>query len=289
MYFAKECCRPFDDFCRPALQCDEGDVFGLHCRRVTEWCVWLTLLQGDGGAVLTYIVAGWRTECAWPWSSPWLAAFPAPRVSGTLSLRCRPSRQRLPARQSDPSSSFPFLNLLERNVNVLVTFCWIFRCVSVNVKVQNWRRKHKGWGLIHTMRFFLIATAILLIATNGLHRTQRKCSHYATATSPTSMQPIVSKNKSVTDRTVWTGPENDSRFLLCICLWIMTDNMLNWTLTQVQILNFAWKPIIWSDHFKSSSFPALFYPLHENSLTVHKCQIHLVYSLRKVDSHIVHE
>ena len=47
------------------------------------------------------------------------------------------------------------------------------------------------------MRFFLIATSISSIATNGLHRTQWKCSHYATATtSPTSMQPIVSKNKS---------------------------------------------------------------------------------------------
>ena len=32
---------------------------------------------------------------------------------------------------------------------------------------------------------------------HGLHRTQWKCSHYATATtSPTPMQPIVSKNKS---------------------------------------------------------------------------------------------
>ena len=44
---------------------------------------------------------------------------------------------------------------------------------------------------------FLIATAIPLIATNGLQRTQCKCSHYATVTtSLTPMQPIMSKNKS---------------------------------------------------------------------------------------------
>ena len=50
---------------------------------------------------------------------------------------------------------------------------------------------------VHTVRFFLIAIVIPSIATNGLHRTQWKCSHYATATtSPTPMQPIVSKNKS---------------------------------------------------------------------------------------------
>ena len=50
---------------------------------------------------------------------------------------------------------------------------------------------------VHIVRFFLIATAILSITRNGLHRTQWKCSHYATATtSPTPMQPIVSKYKS---------------------------------------------------------------------------------------------
>ena len=39
-----------------------------------------------------------------------------------------------------------------------------------------------------TQCFFLIATAILSIARNGLHRTQWKCSDYATATtSPTPM------------------------------------------------------------------------------------------------------
>ena len=47
------------------------------------------------------------------------------------------------------------------------------------------------------MRFFLIATAIHLIATNGLYRTQWKCSHCVTATtSPAPVQPIVRKNKS---------------------------------------------------------------------------------------------
>ena len=45
--------------------------------------------------------------------------------------------------------------------------------------------------------FFLIETAISLIATNGLYRTQWKCSHYATVTtSPAPIQPIISKNKS---------------------------------------------------------------------------------------------
>ena len=47
------------------------------------------------------------------------------------------------------------------------------------------------------MRFSLIATAIPLITTNGLHRTKWKCSHYGTATtSLTPMQPIASKNRS---------------------------------------------------------------------------------------------
>ena len=47
------------------------------------------------------------------------------------------------------------------------------------------------------MRFFLIATAIPHIAANGLYRTQWKCSHCVTpTTSPSSIQPIVNKNKS---------------------------------------------------------------------------------------------
>ena len=42
-----------------------------------------------------------------------------------------------------------------------------------------------------------IVTAIPLITTNMLHRTQWRCSYYATATtSSVPMQPIVSKNKS---------------------------------------------------------------------------------------------
>ena len=45
--------------------------------------------------------------------------------------------------------------------------------------------------------FFPIANAIHLIATNGLYRTQWKCSHCATATtSPAPIQPFVRKNKS---------------------------------------------------------------------------------------------
>ena len=53
-------------------------------------------------------------------------------------------------------------------------------------------------GLIHTVRFFLIATAIPLITTNGLHRTQWKCSHYAiVTTSLTPIQPIMRKDKSL--------------------------------------------------------------------------------------------
>ena len=50
---------------------------------------------------------------------------------------------------------------------------------------------------IHTVHFFLIATAILLVEVNGLYRIQWKCSHYATATTSLApFQPIVSKNKS---------------------------------------------------------------------------------------------
>ena len=50
---------------------------------------------------------------------------------------------------------------------------------------------------VHIVHFFLIATAFLSIARNGLHRTKWKRSHYATAiTSPIPMQSIVSKNKS---------------------------------------------------------------------------------------------
>ena len=48
-----------------------------------------------------------------------------------------------------------------------------------------------------TLCFFVIATVILLIVTNGLYRTQWKYSHYVTAmTSPTPVLPIIRKNKS---------------------------------------------------------------------------------------------
>ena len=64
------------------------------------------------------------------------------------------------------------------------------------------RHNHPNIGyyplrLIHTVRFFLIATAILLITTNGSYRTLWKCSHGATAkTLQAPIQPIMSKNKS---------------------------------------------------------------------------------------------
>ena len=42
-----------------------------------------------------------------------------------------------------------------------------------------------------------IATATLLVTTNGLYRIQGKCSYcMTTTTSPTPMQPIISKNKA---------------------------------------------------------------------------------------------
>ena len=56
------------------------------------------------------------------------------------------------------------------------------------------------WGFtvfIKACSHCAIATAISLIATNGLYRTRWRCSYYATATtSPAPMQPIVSKDKS---------------------------------------------------------------------------------------------
>ena len=59
------------------------------------------------------------------------------------------------------------------------------------------RHQENLLGLIYTVHYFLIATAIPLIATNGLHITQWKCSHYAPVTiSPTAIQPIISENKS---------------------------------------------------------------------------------------------
>ena len=57
---------------------------------------------------------------------------------------------------------------------------------------------------IHTVRFFLIATAIPLVAANGLYRIQWKCSHHATVTtSPAPIQSIVSKNKSQSQIAQW--------------------------------------------------------------------------------------
>ena len=107
-------------------------------------------------------------------------------------------------------------NILEYKVDNNANFVclWKYRINSTIVNDNNFQHQYKNYsailspqsmrtdqsftlGLIHTVRFFLIATAILLIATNGLYRTQWKCSHSATATrSPTLMQLIMSKNKS---------------------------------------------------------------------------------------------
>ena len=48
---------------------------------------------------------------------------------------------------------------------------------------------------VHNVRVFLIATAIFLIGTNGLYRTQWKCSHYATATTSSSKLQSQSEKK----------------------------------------------------------------------------------------------
>ena len=60
----------------------------------------------------------------------------------------------------------------------------------------------KNYGLIHTVRFFLIATAIPLIATNGLHKTQWKCSQNATAKTSLLCSPLWEKQIAVTNRAV---------------------------------------------------------------------------------------
>ena len=61
-------------------------------------------------------------------------------------------------------------------------------------------------GHVHTVRLFPVVTAIPLIATNGLHRPQWKCSHCATVTaSPAPIQPIIIKKQiAVANRTVCT-------------------------------------------------------------------------------------
>ena len=47
------------------------------------------------------------------------------------------------------------------------------------------------------MRFFLIAAAILLIARNGLYRTQWKCPHYATPTTSSTAYVVHYKQKQI--------------------------------------------------------------------------------------------
>ena len=56
---------------------------------------------------------------------------------------------------------------------------------------------HQGFRVCSHCAFILLATAIYPITTNGLYRTQWKCSHYVTVTtSPGPSQPIISKIKS---------------------------------------------------------------------------------------------
>ena len=59
-------------------------------------------------------------------------------------------------------------------------------------------KKHQGVRAhSHCKFFFLNVTAIPLVTSNGLYRTQWKCSHYAIAkTLSTPTQPNMSKNKS---------------------------------------------------------------------------------------------
>ena len=68
---------------------------------------------------------------------------------------------------------------------------------SCSMKFYSMKVTGKSKGSLTLCVLFLIVTAIPHIATNGLYRTQRKCSHCATATtSPASIQLIVSKSKS---------------------------------------------------------------------------------------------
>ena len=94
--------------------------------------------------------------------------------------------------------------ILDFKIRVLEKLCRLKKAQQVLRTFDTYRMTQKkniidcavlGQGLIRTVRFFLIATAILLIATNGLQSTHWKCSHYTTATSTTPIQPIMSKNK----------------------------------------------------------------------------------------------
>ena len=103
---------------------------------------------------------------------------------------------------------------LKRNIITTGKFleCYLYVCLQIFANISRILRNiaftssdfriafsvslHVGLGFIHTVRFFLIATVIPIIATNGLHRTQWKCSHHATVTtSIVPIQLIVSKNK----------------------------------------------------------------------------------------------
>ena len=84
---------------------------------------------------------------------------------------------------------------------------------------------------VHTVRFFHIASAIPLLATNGLYGTQRKCSHYETVgTSPVPIQPIVSKNKS--------------QLQVAQCKWTLKSFVLMRFITRNNICNLSCRYII---------------------------------------------
>ena len=74
--------------------------------------------------------------------------------------------------------------------------CLLLLYIAAITNLDFFQRKYL-WGPIHTALFFLIATVIPHIATNGLHRTQWRYSQCVTVTtSPASIQRIVSKIKS---------------------------------------------------------------------------------------------
>ena len=101
--------------------------------------------------------------------------------------------------------------------------------------------------------FFLIATVLPLIATNGLYRTQWKCYHYATVT--TSPTPIVSKNKSQLQIAQYEWALTKLKILLLRSRWI---------LSQIQSHSFV----------LSFNFSSLEYPLPlPNSITKFSFQV----------------
>ena len=84
--------------------------------------------------------------------------------------------------------------MISRRLNM--SYLWqSIACVGKNLMI--WTTLPQTFRAHSHCVTFSIATAILLITTNGFYRTQWKWSHYATATTlPTPEQPIVSKTKS---------------------------------------------------------------------------------------------